>query len=420
MSILLTPVKGALAVVNKYTRTDLPGQLLDNGSQSAFLSLGVANRKELNPNPNWKALVARHIDASGNYRRIEQKYQGSFASVHGWGYPVANSKLVTSECYAYGTWFQDPSQWLDFSSDSSLQGLALQRLKQKITSAANITNALIPLVELHELRGTLAQLMNFTSDTLVSVMSARGTKGKSVARQIANTWLLWSFGIKPMLNDIKSISASINEMINGVERNIVLRGSAKKFWVSKPSGVGGFAPFGSNYKSGGQCAHELSYHYTAGLNLNVRSANNYGVSSQLGVNLQGLPSVLWELTAFSWCIDYFANVGSYLDDVFNVDANQTIYCNLETKYKMQATWSFDPQPAQPSVQFYNVKVVRPGNYEYNEFVRTPYGSKLPSTNLRIRSIDEVGKNASNKLANLMSVYAGKLKLGRYGTGNVFS
>lgn len=407
MSYYSTPVKSFTLCRNRYTRTDSVGEFAHTGDGSTTANIGVNETKTRASNPNYKAQIARHTEAGRGYQRTIAEYTPLFINATAWGYPVAGNKAIRFDAYCKGSVYTDPSVFIDNSADANLSAVALQRLKGRVKSASAQANALVPLVELRELRQTVSSLANATSSVLLAALTLRSTRGASAAKAIANLWLTWSFGIKPMVNDVQSISNAINDMINGGERNVQLSGTASKSWASSSRNVSGVAPYLCNFSGRAQIYHTLSYRYYAGLNLNVRSANNYGVGSQLGLNLQGIPSVLWELTAFSWMWDYFTNVGAYLDDTFTTDANQTVYCGVSRRYEMEATLS-GSITAAVSNSFPVATEVVDGHFRYVDFTRTSLGS-IPTTQLRIKSVDEIGKSGFNKLANLASVYAGHLK-----------
>lgn len=405
MSQLNTQVIISSTLQSKYTRTDQPGQLLDMGSTSGNGALSQANIKQLNKNPNWRTTIARHGDASSAYSRTEQTYLQHFRTARSFGYPVAGSKSITAEGWNTALLYFDPSIYWQQGGDADLQDLALARLKRKVNDQSAQVNALVPIVELRDLRGTIASLMNATSAVLQSVILAKKTHGKSAAKTVANLWLTWSFGIKPMVSDIQAISNAINDLVNGHEKNVVLHGSAKKDWLSEKK-LTAPGPFMTSWSGAAQFAHVLSYRYTAGLGINLRSSNNYGVQTQLGLNLQGIPSVLWELTAFSWVVDYFSTVGAYLDDTFSTDANTCRYVVLNKRYTMDMY--LDGETKQiVSYAWPTAQQNRIGLYKANIFTRSVLGS-IPNRALRFKSVDEIAKNAGNKLANLISVAAGMM------------
>jgi hypothetical protein len=300
--------------------------------------------------------------------------------------------------------------------DESLRDLALKRLKNKLANAENHFKALVPLGEVGELRSLVKGMAEQTERTIKAIRDLR--KGhftralqylkspkkaarfaKQAHREVSQAWLSYSFGIAPLQADAKALGTAIETLLYEGARNLVIRGSAYKTWNTFHEEEGLPLITGCSFKVKTLQNHNLRYTYTAGVKLKIASGNNYTAANHLGFSLNDVPSALWELTAFSWIVDYFTTAGEYLDDVFSSKSSDTMYCNLSTKYWCSTQASLIPVPGTK----YSVQVA--GGYatsRFTSFTRTSYG-EIPFRALRIKSVDEIGKNALNRLLNLTSV-----------------
>lgn len=363
--------------------------------------------------PNYKILIKTKQDASGSYSRT------SFNSRVGHISGTASSTDKNAQphnSWGYTYYLPIGCQVSKATYDDSLRDLALKRLKNKLSGVENHFKALIPLGEIGELRSLVKGMADQTERAIKAIRELR--KGhftralalaknpkraarfaKQAHREVSQAWLSYSFGINPMLEDAKALGEAITTYLTEGDRNIVIRGSATKTWNTFHEEDGQPLITGCSFKVKTLQNHNLRYSYTAGVKLRIVSGNNYTAANHLGFNLTDIPSALWELTAFSWIVDYFTTAGEYLDDVFSSKSSSTIYCTLSTKYWCNTQAALIPVPGTK----YSVQVA--GGWatsRFTSFNRTSYG-ELPVRILRVKSVDEIGKNALNRLLNLTSV-----------------
>lgn len=226
-------------------------------------------------------------------------------------------------------------------------------------------------------------------------------RGASAFKYASDAWLSFSFGVSPLVADVKATCDAIDNFLNGRNRTVRLTGSSTKTWRSSSGFSAGAGLFGSDLHRIAQTTHTLSYRYIAGFDL-VRSAgNNYGVGAQFGLEFGALVPTFWELVPYSWLIDYFTTVGPFLEDVFISPAGDTRYALLNRRYTALVDMSGElrPNTANDHVSY---QYFRPGFYDLRHFTRTPL-SALPHSSLRFKTVDEVGRNAVNRLLNLGSL-----------------
>lgn len=121
------------------------------------------------------------------------------------------------------------------------------------------------------------------------------TKG-GLRKKFADTWLEWSFGWSPLIADIYSTIDLLQNPIKAVH----LRAS-KTFPVAYTYGSG--TTIWDRHTITGKDFCRMGCEVTIN-NPNLYLANNLGLANPA--------VVIWELIPFSFCVDWFANVGQFL------------------------------------------------------------------------------------------------------------
>lgn len=379
----------------------------DSGSFDDSTPSGVAtwsgnSTKAGVSNPNWKVQVAKGQDATTAYTR--SVLNGKAFSVSGTAYWPPGTLVLGTKHFAHSHGVIQPSanpgSAINSAEDYALRDQALGRLKRKLSSQTKSAQALVPIVELREMRGLIRTTAELSTNLVKSLLAIKQRRGRTAHKFASEAWLSWSFGIKPMIADTKAIADSIGEYLTREDFSVRLTGSASKQWISSFRQLKTTGIYGATLNWHGDLIHELSYRYTAGFDINWKSANNYGISDQLGLNIGSLPSVGWELIPYSWLVDYFTTTGAYLDDTFSSNASTTKFVVLNKRYTLQGGIGGGLDKISSQVV---ESTCRPGYIDYFLLTRTPYGTQLPTRQLRFKSWDEIGVNGVNRLLNLASL-----------------
>jgi len=161
----------------------------------------------------------------------------------------------------------------------------------------------------HPLQGIRGLLGDYMGD----LGRKRGRAPKSPGRRrkyVADTWLEYSFGLKPFISDIVSASEAVSRLANGfvpAEKVSVTR-SAETVVYESPYGQGtnGF----------------LAWHQSALIKDRTKvrvygavKLENSGGSypAVVGLRTDLFIPTLWELVPYSWLVDYFTNVGQIVE-----------------------------------------------------------------------------------------------------------
>lgn len=359
---------------------------------------------------DWRVKVSRHQDASSQYNRLR------FDGIN----PRLNQATLESK-YWNTTWkrwdvFTDTWREADLTgsqllaatvSDPDIRDIALKRFKGKLSGKIGSSELFVPVVELRETRGLIRQLAEHTTSVLGSIESmSRKHRGLALVRRMQSAWLTYSFGIKPTLSDIDNALDSIANYQDRPKEMHRLTASAKRTWVTGQRSTSTEVHDWTTTRAA-VATHTLTYRFTGGLDFGLISGNNYGMAEHLGFSnfWEQLPALGWELTPFSWVIDYFTTMGAYLEDTFELPSGSLKYLVETRHYVGKLTCSAGVGALVPSAagqqQIISQRIF-PGGAIARLTSRTPLAS-LPHRSLRFKTVDEIGKSAVNKLLNLCSL-----------------
>lgn len=371
--------------------------------------------KVTNSDPNWRQKVVRRVNAGQAYKRCEWRFKpGSFSGYattpNARGVP-SGDVLVDVGGGSMGFHYHPLND--SFPPDRvnlSLRDFAVSKVRGKLRDHTKSMNVVVPLVELRELRGTIRSMAVLTSSMLSTLIDIKRTRGRSALKWASDAWLTYRFGLKPMIGDFEAAAEAVSEYLLKTDHAVRLVASSPTESRLVRSVRGSYPSyFGTNHEEVLQGVSQLKYQVIAGFHVPVTSGNNYRFDSQFGLSFGALPSIAWELIPYSWAVDYFTNVGEFLEDVFMTPPGDTTYVSIARKFEFDytVTTQLTPFKAVPpavpvSISYQPVA----GIGRYTEFERVP-GSALPHPSLRFKSADEIGKSGIFKVLNLASVLAGR-------------
>lgn len=345
-----------------------------------------------NSTPDWQKRIADGRDASNYYSRNGVSIRMGRTSVE------ALIKVGETHYNSVGGNITLGLTHLIQNNDPDLRDLALKRFKARLARNTGESQLGAPIAELHEVRSLITSLQKESVDLLLALIRIRKTKGASAWKYASEKWLTYQFGIAPLVRDIKTGLASIEKYFVQNDRRVRLYAGASKYWTEVvPNRTKG--PYGTWFNSDATYQHKLSYRYIGAWDLIVDSANDYSLHEHLGVTFGALPSVAWELTPFSWVVDYVCTMGEFLEDAFSSPPGDLKYFVLCRKYDMKVLNRMYYTPKEGSI----IRQQKgEGICEYWEFERTPL-TALPHRPLRFRTAAEIRSNLTSKLMNLASV-----------------
>lgn len=381
-------------------------------TESSYLSnLGLNDVKSGSSVPNYEYKLAHGIDASSAYTAafLGDNVPASFHS--------ETENIGLDEYHKYSLNQQFGSTYLTSASADSLldSSGALAEVNRKVTGKLRGMNStyqpLIPAVELRELRSTVGGIADSFSGVVGTLIDLRRGRfdPRKTAKLASNIWLSWSFGVNPLISEAQNITDAIAaHQDHSSSISIGASASTSGRFSYGLSPVNGAT--GSWFEGKLSVDIDISYKIDAGFRTLYESVNNYGALDHFGVSSlpQQLPLLGWELVPFSWAVDYFVNVGEFLEDTFMFPENTPIYMVQTKRYRITATSSWD---AKFSTSVYPGGRLVSGYATPSRLSRVIYKrsliSKLKASPLRIKSSGEIARNSINKALNLASVLAGR-------------
>jgi hypothetical protein len=354
-----------------------------------------SNEKGGIKNPGWRLGIAKGTDVTSTYSREHYLCKPT-------NYRVRSENALTL-CTGYGTYFG--GNLTSENSTVALDDMAIGRLKNKLNGKVGNAQLGPPLAESREIHRLVRQINGLGMSTFKALLAAKRSKGQSVSKQLSDIWLGFGFGVNPLLKDLQSGADAVLKYVTRADRRVVVTGTATQEYVTGLINMSSSEAITSHVTLGFFKAgyHIQGIRYVAGVDIQVRSGSNYSVADHLGLKVEALPSILWELTPYSWAFDYFSTVGSWLDDMFYTLPVSTVYISKNYKYQCRTT-------ATPKA-IYGAGVTAsisgsPSVGVYTKFTRVKIGS-LPTRSLRLKTVDEIASNGLTKLLNLGSVIAGR-------------
>lgn len=340
--------------------------------------------------PSWRLLVAKGMDATNSYSR-------EVCSITPTRYGVQSEN---SSYKNIGAGTTDGGRLTSIKDWSVLQDKALRSLKNRLNG--NIGNAQLaaPLAESREIHRLVRQINTLGIDMLKAALAIKKTRGKSAAKFFGDVWLGFGFGVRPLIADLKSASNAILSYQTRIDNRIRVVGAASDMY-STGQVIGPLTTVAPGCKIGwhNRADHVMGVRIVAGIDLYIRSSASYGMTDHLGISLGAVPGALWELTPFSWVVDYGFTVGDWIDDMFFTVPGVLKYCSRSNKYQTETRGipyhRFDPGY---SGSFGGSECLT----KYVSFTRSTLSS-LPVRSLRVKTADEVAKHSLTKLLNLGSV-----------------
>lgn len=375
-----------------------------SGSSEASFGVGDSYVDRIQ-NRDWKVQVAKGVNASTNYRRVGQEI--SVGSARCETLRKSDGRYRGKDILRIA-----PAWTFAVATDSALQNLALSRLKRKLSKQTGSMNAMAPLGELKDLGVTIRGIKELTTGVLSTLINIKRTRGASAYKYAAKAWLTFNFGVSPLLSDFAKACASIEKYLTNADHTVRLTGSAQKDWFTNSSESNITGCLGATAKSKSVFYQTLSYKYVAGFDLKIDSSNDYGVGQHFGLGLPQLLPTIWELTAFSWVVDYFTNVGDFLEDAFTAPPGVTKYVVLNRRHTVEVFSTVD----HTLTAEYKFVSNSPGmSYgRYYDFQRTSLSS-LPHVGLDFKTQQQIGSFGLSKVLNLASVLvSGPTSLARKG------
>lgn len=293
----------------------------------------------------WRARITRGEDASSNYSRetyVVEKMQSGGAVLHStdFEYPGQvtgpNHSFERVSGYAAGT-HRVPTAHLS-SNISEVDAKALTLLYRRIRQETSHMNGLTFLGELRESLRMIKRPAKAIREGLLEYDRLLSKRKKSIHPRIplekkldvwkdiiAGTWLEVSFGWKPLVSDTQAIAETIGRVLSKDDTRTRARSYFEQDLASSSSylvdhfqnstGIGSKTGVSTITTGGVQYVCQLKLVPSGPVNQLDR------IRSLSGLTLENFVPTLYELTPWSFLLDYFTNVGDIIESTFTNTAS---------------------------------------------------------------------------------------------------
>ena len=383
-------------------------------STSILSQVGSTMTRTTSSNPSWRKLIAKRQDASAYY--LVEKQEASTGSARCSVTVVGGPDNGGTARCLYNGCEHMPTSFTSVGRDSALQDLALTRLKRKLKTTIGSVQILAPTAEVRELHGMINQIAREATNMVKIMIDIKRKKGISKVKRLFDTadeahkkaaeaWLAFNFGIRPLVDDVGNLVRSIEDYLRRQDFGIRESASAKKEWFGGLTYGPYTGTYGAFLKHAVRLNYRLSYRWYCGGATRIGAGNHYGLSEHLGISSDDILPALWELTPYSWVVDYFTTIGVFLDDIFWVLPGIMSYSGCTRRFECNGEVDnfFIPWDKTSSVRYEVSSTMGQGRFKRFEFERVPFGANLPHVGLHVRSFDDIGYYGVTKLLNLASV-----------------
>jgi len=148
-------------------------------------------------------------------------------------------------------------------------------------------------------------------EEITSRAVSRGTGGRG-AKAIADAWLEYRYGWKPIILDSQKIIKTANSLNKKLGKLVLVSraGDAATNRDSKQWSATAVC------NCGGSCSQSIQIKNNVGVLYVIKPRTPAeALASTLGLRFWDVPSTMWELTPFSFVVDWFSNVGDWIQAI---------------------------------------------------------------------------------------------------------
>jgi len=141
-----------------------------------------------------------------------------------------------------------------------------------------------------------------------------GSDRKMGYKAMANAWLEYRYAWKPLIMDVQSIAQEAGDLAARRNQRLVARASQVRTCNSQREALK--ANVGAGYSADvlGSLSHSVAVHAGVIYEISNHNSAQTGVT-KLGLQLRDIPATAWELLPYSFVVDWFGNVGDWLQAI---------------------------------------------------------------------------------------------------------
>lgn len=140
---------------------------------------------------------------------------------------------------------------------------------------------------------------------------------------LGDAWLAYSFGVKPLANDVNDLTRTLNKMREDgfYEGRMPISGTgrAREQYARLLQGFADFGPLGGPLSK--TILTEISVNSVSYDGVVRGRSSTTAAIQEFGVGIFDIVPAVWEAVPWSFLVDYFTNTGEILDSLRYADAN---------------------------------------------------------------------------------------------------
>lgn len=321
--------------------------------------------------------------------------------------------------HVWGTWFPSlPAVGSQDTTDAAR--IALTRLYSRLSAMQTHSRGMQFLGELRETIQMLRspyQGIRRLFDQYISRVERHGRRyswrRSPRARQqflnaVGSTWLETSFGLLPLMNDVKELSeTALMLALNDNKKRDRVVGSAQTFVAGQSTdlitGVAGTTYGRIRSRGRGNIEHRVRYEAFLDWSRTAAVGSLERVLDMSGFRMDLFIPTIYELIPWSWAVDYVSNLGTVIETGCQSQSmvkfcfmSSSVINTIETQTEVEAP--FGVPDTSVLGQTGRHKVVR------SSFVRSPAQAVIPSVQLQLSF-----PGRPTQYANVLAVWASGLR-----------
>lgn len=170
--------------------------------------------------------------------------------------------------------------------------------------------------------GMLKRPLRSATELLLRMEKRRDVlrKTRSFMKATADTWLEYRFGWRPLIMDIDTIMSTANAKLPPlqVSRRVVRSGAKRSYSETRPA-TGSHPRFGVI----GTAVFKRDIRVSAGIIYRYDNGGTRGWDKVMGTRSNDLAATAWEMLPYSWVVDRFVGIGSWIQAV-STDVKVTV------------------------------------------------------------------------------------------------
>lgn len=217
------------------------------------------------------------------------------------------------------------------------------------------------------------------------------------SKAITDSWLESQFGWSPLVGDVFKILEMTSEKLGDYQERAVARSSSRITLDSERERAG--VTFWARIESNVAASLHYEAVYSGGVVYDkVNKESSSELMSRLGFRARDLPITMWNLAPQSWLIDYFTNVGSWLEALVpNPDIVIKGFWVTEQIDQFKTTKLTSPRWLNPAGVWYS-NVGSPGSSQVRDRLYSRYVALVIPSTPRLRQSFIGALQAANSAA----------------------